>query len=462
MYRTAIEGRTIAGPTNISRLLRQQSRIVGPLSAWGHSDNFLQNTPKVYEMNNASFSTCPPTATVWRLKASHIVIDKNIGRGYATNARILVHGIPVIYTPYISFSIDRQRKSGFLWPTFGIGSNQWGPYVLTPYYWNMAPNYDMVITPGILTKRGVQLSDYFRYLTPINEGELNVSVLPNDREYIRFKKQSEAKFGSSTNSVTLAELNRLLSSSNTRKGFWWHDDARYNDYWTSHIDFSYAGDDYYSRNLGNNLNEITENQLLQQADLYYNGEHWAFTGRVHSYQTLHPVDSTQFLNQYRRLPQLILDGDYPDQALGLEYFIANEVTHFEILNDPGMPSNKPIGNRLHTQPGVSLPLSWPYFYIAPRAQIALTDYNLYQTKDTATPNNIKRAVPIFDLTTGFSFYRNVTMFYHDYMHTLEPQFTYIYIPYRDQSDIPIFDTTVNTLTYDQIFNYNRFTGIDRK
>lgn len=182
---------------------------------------------------------------------------------------------------------------------------------------------------------------------------------------------------------------------------------------------------------------------------------------MQAYQTLHPVDENPVQNQYRRFPQLILDGDYPDQPYGLEYFISNEVTHFEILNNPGVNIDSPVGNRLNVQPGISLPLYKPYFFINPRLQLALTDYNLRQVNDTNTPTNIRRGLPIFDIATGLSFNRDTMLFNHAYQQTLEPQVYYTYIPYNNQSDIPVFDTTSNTLSYDQIFNYNRFTGIDR-
>lgn len=460
LYRTALSGRQVVGPSGVPNSCLQNVRLIDLLSGWGSASSLNETEPKVYEMYDASFSTCPPTATAWQMKADHIVLDKNIGRGYATNARLMVRSIPVLYTPYISFSIDKRRKSGFLWPTIGV-SNKWGPYVLVPYYWNMAPNYDMVITPGLLSKRGIQFSDYFRYLTHLGEGSIRLTVLPNDREYILFKQKELNTFGGSLNPVTQAELNRLLSSSNTRKSLYLRNNSRFNDHWSGYIDFSYVGDDYYLKDFGNDLNEITENQLLQEGDIYGKGENWLFVARLQAYQTLHPLDSTQFQNAYRRLPQLILNIDYPDQPFGLEYFITSDVTHFEILNDPGTPANKPVGNRLHLQPGISLPINYSYFFFNPRVQIALTDYNLYQTKDTETPKSIHRAIPIVDILMGLLFRREVCLFNHYYASTLEPQFYYTYIPFRDQQDIPIFDTTVNTLTYDQIFNYNRFTGIDR-
>lgn len=463
LYRTTLNTRQIPAPEVTIEQLRS-TRVVSALTAWGKADEFSSTQPKIYELSDASFTTCPPINPTWRVKAGHIVLDKNTGRGHATNARIIVKGVPVFYFPYIDFSIDGQRKSGFLWPTAG-GSNKAGYAFYTPFYWNMAPNYDMTLTPGILSKRGVRLSDNFRYLTEQSHGNVYLSVLPDDRFFA--KMQSDARTDPNSlepadqnPSITQAETNRLINASDTRKGLIWRDESQFTDHWSSHVDFNYAGDDYYLRDFGN-LNEITQNQLLQEGDVYYKSQNWNFTGRLQAYQTLHPVNELPVLNQYRRFPQLILNVDYPDQKYGLEYFINSEATHFDILNNPGTSVNSPIGNRLHAQPGVSLPVYLPYFYFVPRAQLALTDYNLYQTTDTATPNSKHRALPIFDISSGLNFIRFGNYFGHGFSQTLEPQLFYSYIPYRNQSSIPEFDTTVNTLTYDQIFNYNRFTGIDR-
>ena len=463
LYRTSVDSSKIAG----QRFTGSDNYLV----AFGSASQFTQVHSNIYEFYNASYSTCPPVNTPpWRVKASHIVLDKNTGRGYATNARIEVKNVPVVYFPYINFSIDKQRKSGFLWPRVG-GSNKWGPYLMTPFYWNLAPNYDMTITPGLLTKRGFQLTDKFRYLTSTSEGDISFSVLPNDRAFMDFQR-SAAKNTLYTNpqpvdnpaqtpAITTAELNRLLNTSPTRKNFIWRDDSRYNEHWSSHVDFNYAGDDYYLQDFGKTLNEISTNQLLQEGDLYFKSQNWSFTGRLQTYQTLHPINESPVLNQYRRFPQLILNADYPDQQFGLEYFLNSEVTNFTFINTPGAPANLPVGNRLHLQPGISLPIYRPAYYFNPRIQFAMTDYNLHQTAETNTPTHQKRALPIADIAAGLSLERSSGLFGYAFQQTLEPQVYYTYIPYRNQENIPVFDTTVNTLTYDQIFNYNRFTGIDR-
>lgn len=462
LYRTTLNGKQVAGPNEVPETDREKKRKITALTAWGKAYEISQSEPEVYELSKASFTTCPPMSPAWRVKASHIHLDKSSGRGYATNARIFVKQIPIFYTPYLNFPLDNRRKTGFLLPTYG-GNSQSGPSLFLPFYWNVAPNYDTTITPAFLLKRGVQVSNKFRYLTSSSSGLLDISLLPRDQFFSDFQtdtKENPPVVITQPANVTNAEVQRLLNASTTRKSLTWRDKSRFNEHWSSQVDFKYVGDDYFMRDFGN-VNQITQNQLLQEGDLFFKSQHWDFTGRLQTFQTLHPFNEQQVLNQYRRFPQLVLNGDYPEEPLGLEYFINTEVSHFDIINTPGTQTNVPIGNRMHAQPGVSLPLSWPYFYFSPRAQLALTEYSLYQTNDTGTPTVIRRGIPIFDLATGLSLTRDTHLLSGDYKQTLEPQIYYTYIPYQQQSNIPLFDTTQSTLVYDQVFSYNRFTGIDR-
>jgi LPS-assembly protein len=65
------------------------------------------------------------------------------------------------------------------------------------------------------------------------------------------------------------------------------------------------------------------------------------------------------------------------------------------------------------------------------------------------------------MDTGLFFDRDMNFFHYSLRQTLEPRAYYTYVPFRDQNNLPVFDTTVNTLTYDQLFTYNRFSSIDR-
>lgn len=435
----------------------QTARKLTHLTAWGQAGEFEQTDTQIYEFQQASYSTCPPLSTSWRVKADKIELNKNTGRGVARHARIYVKGIPIFYTPYINFPIDARRQTGFLTPTLGTSSKT-GAYLRTPFYWNTAPNYDSTITPAFLSKRGIQISELFRYLTPTSSGNVYVSVLPNDKEFADLQESYQAQYQSSSDPFIQAELRRLQNDSDTRKSLYWLNNTRFNEHWTANVDYSYVSDDYYLTDLTNNFNTVTANQLLQEGQIAYQGQYWKTLARMQNYQTLHPVDQNVVQNQYSRFPDIVIEGDYPGTH-NLDYFILNDVTHFNITNTPGSFIIAPTGNRLHIQPGVSWSFNRPYFYFTPRLQFAATQYELSNV--TIGPTGPSRELPIFDIHSGLFFDRDIHVFSHGYHQTLEPQIYYTYVPFRNQDDIPVFDTTRNTLTYDELFIYNRFSGLDR-
>jgi LPS-assembly protein len=449
----------------------EQTHRVYHLSAWGQAAAFQQQNRQILIFDDASYSTCPPAQNVWKVKAKHIELNKETGRGEAYHARLYVKNVPIAYLPYLNFPIDNRRQTGFLAPAMGV-SNTAGPYLTTPFYWNLAPNYDTTITPTILTKRGIQISDLFRYLTPQDNGSVVVAVLPVDQAFRDFQNSAKTNnnYITSTDPIVQANLRRLLNASTTRKSFYWRDETRFNEHWSATANYSYVSDDYYLRELNTSINEVTQNQLLQDAALLYKGPIWNFTAHSQSYQTLHPIDSsTPVQNQYSRYPQLILNGSYPNNILQythaeetshVEYTINNELTHFNIIDTPGSNSKFPMGNRVNIQPGISYPLTLPYLYVTPRLQVAMTKYQLGDVINTQ-PKLPSRTLPIFDIASGLYFERDLGFANQSFIQTLEPQIYYTYIPYRNQSDLPVFDTNLNMLTYDQLFMYNRFSGYDR-
>ena len=459
-YRTAVYSKSALRPPTPSNEILQAPRKITQLSAWGEAKQFNKVAPKVFEFSESSYSTCPPDAMFWQVRAKQIELDKNTGRGRATNARLYIKKIPVFYAPYLNFPIDDRRQTGFLFPSFG-SSNKFGPYLGTPFYWNLAPNYDTTITPLIMAKRGIQLNDSFRYLTPSSSGLLRVGIIPNDRAFRIFQSAAQNEFGDITDPTTQANLRRLENASDSRGSFSWQNATRFNDHWSGHVDYNYVTDDDYLRDFGYNLAQVTDNQLLQEGDINYEDTHWNFTGRIQQYETLHPVDAqTNTQNQYSRFPQLVLDADYPDQRFGLDYFITNEATRFDIRPTPGSDTKFAIGDRVHSQPGLRLPFVLPYLYVTPRAQVWLSDYRLGDISNLMSKYQ-NLSVPVIDIDSQIYFERNLNLFGFGMRQTLEPRLYYVYIPYRNQSQIPLFDTTANTLTYDQLFMYNRFSGLDR-
>ena len=131
------------------------------------------------EFQDVTYTNCAEGNDDVIIKANNLVLDHATGTGIARNATLRLLGVPIFYTPYISFPISSERKSGLLAPTFGSDSEE-GFFVGIPYYFNISPGVDATVTTNYFSERGLQLSGELRYLTETAEGELDAEYLPGD------------------------------------------------------------------------------------------------------------------------------------------------------------------------------------------------------------------------------------------------------------------------------------------
>jgi LPS-assembly protein len=435
--------------------LNQETNRLNALTAWGSAKRAIEIDRYRSEYWYANYTTCAPTNPEWQIAARSIHLDKITGRGQARDAELRVEGVPILYTPYLDFPIDKRRKTGFLTPVIGYNSGS-GLTLGLPFYWNIAPNYDATIQPTIITKRGLWTKALFRYLTPFSAGAINGSVIPNDHAFRKFKEN--AKKNPQFN--TQPSLSRLLNDSDTRYGYGIIDHTQFNPHLSSAIDFATASDDYYYQDFGVVPEILTVNQLLQQANITYASEHWELTGAVEHYYTLHPVNKPPVTNLYGRLPEFEAQGNYPDILGGFDFTFGTQDTYFERDKNPGELITPVRGGRFLVMPGLSYPMYWPFAYITPRVQFQATDYTLDQ-QIRVFKSSIQRTLPIIDFDSGLFFDRAVAIHDHDYDQTLEPRLYYLYVPFRNQREIPVFDSGIIPFTYNSLFLNNRFSGYDR-
>lgn len=429
-------------------------------TAWGRAKKVIQHGPGIIELRNATYSTCAPTVEQWRLLAANISINKQTGRGVARDVKLTVHGTPVFYSPYLTFPTnERQRKTGFLFPTINTSSTSGtsgvqGFFFSFPFYWNLAPNYDLTIVPRFYTNRGVLFDNLFRYLTPKSNGNVKATFLPGDKAFERFKTTAAYNYPGQFG------LESLMHDGDNRALFSWQNESLLNEHWTSTVDYTYVSDDYYFQDFGSIPSIISTNQLLRQADINYHGENWNFSALLESYETLHPVNRQPINNLYSRLPELDLNADYPNFFHDFDFAITNQIVFFTSPRGPLDLTTPPRGGRLNVQPALSLPIYIPAGFIVPTLQLQETNYNI-QNQMLYQPNQINRTLPIFNIDSGLYFDRDVVLANVPYQQTLEPRLFYLYVPYKNQNSIPVFDSAVIPFTYNQLFATNRFSGYDR-
>ena len=373
-------------------------------------------------LKNVTYTTCDINDDAWLLKSSSMRLNQQTGVGTAKNVVLTLKQIPVFYFPYLTFPIDDRRKSGFLPPSYAHSTDN-GHEITIPYYINIAPQLDATLAPRFISKRGTMINGELRYLTPIDQGQLNLEYLPND-------DQTE-------------DERHLISMT---------DNARFSSRLTSKVGIMQVSDSDYFRDLGNSLSVSSISNLRQFAGLDYQSDAWAASALLESYQT---VDDTipDSSRPYQRLPQILFRTIKPGDDALIDLGIMGEYVDFR--ND-----DRISGSRIDLQPSIVLPMRSPAAFLIPNLTLRYTTYKL-GPDPSVTDSTPSRTLPIFSMDSGLFFEREARWGEQAMTHTLEPRLYYLYTPLRDQSDIPLFDTGQPDFNFAQLFRNNRFSGSDR-
>lgn len=434
----------------------------GDINSWGEARLVKQEASGLLDLEEASFSNASPVNPAWKIKARKLVLNREEGWGKAYHATLKFFKTPVFYFPYYSFPIDNRRKTGVLQPTMGYSKENGADFSL-PVYFNLAPNYDWMLTPRLMTERGVQFNNLFRYLTPKTDGSIYLSYLPNDQGFQSFKNEVLGLYPD--NSTYQTYLNQLNDDSNNRGFISMKQTTVFNEEWKSNLNINYVTDAYYFQDFGssggfgsNGAGNVLSNQLLNQYDIKYTGEHWVFTSLVQAYETLHPINQPTNNDQYRRLPEFDLNGNYPELWKGLGVSLESQAVNFGYQSD--FTPDQPIGQRAHVRPGINLPINWAAAYVIPEVQWDTTAYAVQQAA-ASQANTTVRNIPMVNIDSGIYLDRQFKWASHQYTQTFEPEFFYLYVPFQNQNQIPVFDTQLQPFTINQLFATNAFTGFDR-
>ena len=408
----------------------------------GTSDLIERNEDGDLNLSRSIFTRCEPGNNSWSLKSKSLFIEKNSNFAVARNAVLKVGSVPVFYTPYIKFPINDERQSGFLFPNVGF-SGEDGLDLTIPYYLNLAPDYDALVAPRVITKRGVGLEAEVRHLNTWSNSEISGAWLHKDK---LFNGELSKKDFLALNPVgEFNKTDRWLIGANHRGHL-----GRF----TTIVDYNRVSDDEYFRDLGSNLGVSSQVQLERRAELRYRKAGLSARFWAQGFQNLDPLRP----NAYQRLPELELAWH---RSLGAAKFsVSGEWASFDRNNDNFTGLNKIVGDRLHIEPRLELPLYWRAGFLKFSAAYKYTSYKLKDAPVESDTSPI-RSLGLASVDGGLYFDRTVKLFGMELLQTLEPRVFYLYQQYENQDLLPRFDSSALTFGYSQLYRDNRFTGLDR-
>jgi LPS-assembly protein len=395
----------------------------------------------------ATYSTCDVGHHLWEFRAKRIDMDKEKGVGVAHSATMRYKNVPFLYVPYMSFPLDDRRKSGFLYPGFGH-SSQSGLYLALPYYLNLAPNYDATVEPRYYSERGFMLAGEFRYLFAKSAGTLNVEFMPNDKG-----GEEDLSHTSDRDGNKQRYLVKFADNTNIAPG------------WSFGTAINRASDNQYFRDFSNDLYGASTGLLASNAYVYGNGNWWHTSIGADIYQNV-DAGLPNRVAPYKRWPRATFNMDVP-LARWLDFGMDTEAVAFR----KSYAGNDQVeGNRLDLQPYLAADFQGASWFVRPKLAYRYTAYDLldgYERFNNGNSTGLtdktpSRALPIASVDAGLIFDRTTNLFGTSYTQTLEPRVYYLYVPYRNQSNQPLFDSSLMSFDFWQLFSPNQFSGADRQ
>ncbi len=386
-------------------------------------------------LDNGTFTSCLPGSNTWSVVGSEVIQDREEQVAEIWNARFKLGPVPVFYSPYLQLPIGDKRRSGFLIPNAQYSSKNYFEFTL-PYYWNIAPNFDATITPHYMDKRGsIQWQNEFRYLTQAGAGLMEFDYLPSDDV---FKEDYP----------TESDKHRWL--------FYWQHAGVMDQVWRFNIDYTKVSDPYYFNDFTSNYGSSTDGYATQKFSVGYSLDNFDATVSTKQFQ----VFDAERSNSYAAEPQL--DVNYYQNDVGpFDTRIYGQAVHFSNTN-----SDMPEATRLHLEPTINLPLSNQWGSINTEAKLLATHYQQTNLEDYNAANgtdykdSVNRVMPQFKVDGKLIFERDMNWL-AGYSQTLEPRAQYLYVPYRDQSHIQNYDSSLLQFDYGGLFRDRTYGGLDR-
>ncbi|AZL63182.1 MULTISPECIES: LPS assembly protein LptD [Enterobacter] len=403
----------------------------------GDADLMKQRGENRYTiLENGTFTSCLPGSNTWSVVGSEVIHDREEQVAEIWNARFKLGPVPIFYSPYLQLPVGDKRRSGFLIPNAKYSTSNYFEFYL-PYYWNIAPNMDATITPHYIHKRGnIMWENEFRYLTHAGAGLMELDYLPSDKVF-----QDEHP--------TEGDKHRWL--------FYWQHAGVMDQVWRFNVDYTKVSDSSYFNDFSSKYGSSTDGYATQKFSVGYAVQNFDATVSTKQFQ----VFSDQSTPTYGAEPQLDVNW-YQNDVGPFDTRVYAQAVHF-VNTDSDMPE----ATRVHLEPTINLPWSNDWASLNTEAKLMATHYqqknidNYNASRNANLEESVNRTLPQFKMDGKLIFERDMALLADGYTQTLEPRMQYLYVPYRDQSKIQNYDSSLLQSDYSGLFRDRTYGGLDR-
>ncbi len=418
---------------------------------------YIQKTGEnTYRFEDLTITGCDHTPPAWSFYVKKGELKKD-GDAHLYHIKFNVLDHPILYFPYLQLPVMQKRKSGILIPEF-ISSSRDGTGAIIPYYWAISRERDMTFYPGFYSKRGNMFGIEYRATPDVASKMFLMGTWLHDKTYSRSDSQDFLPF----------QGDGLIRPNRNR--YWIRgkmDSYLFDPLWHLKLDIDYASDQNFlrefdsgylgferSRNIflsefGRNINN--KDSLLRTNTLLLSRA----IGNAQIYLKMIYNENLAYLNDNKdpsqnptvqTLPEIGINISKTSLPWGnLDFQAENTLDYFwRRYGDRGA--------RLDLYPEISRTLNTPYATIIPYISFRETLYMLDIKENPGLDRFENRNIWETGLSASTELFRIYPVSKKFVLrHTLIPEIDYLYRPYSNLNNLPVFDSI------DTISRANRIT-----
>ena len=212
-----------------------------------------------FDIQSGVVSGCDPSDPLWKIEFSSSDYNTQSKWLNLYNARLYIYDIPVFYTPWFGYPLDKTRRTGLLKPSFGVSGVE-GIYYQQPIYIAESNAWDLELTPQIRTKRGEGIYSTFRFVdSDVSKGSVRAGYFKEKNDYFTTNNLANQKhYGYNIKYENTDVINQWFG-------------VKLEGQSGLYVDGNYMNDvDYINLSTNETINVSTTTQVLSRINLFYN------------------------------------------------------------------------------------------------------------------------------------------------------------------------------------------------
>ena len=432
---------------------------IGVGSVWGRADEIWADSPNEVSMKDATFSFCGYKKPDWEIEAGYLDLNTLSKQGFATNIWLRLFGSRIFYMPIISFPLTSKRQTGFLYPH--LSYNSAGYNFSFPFYWNLAPNYDLTTAFTSYAKRGLGYVVNWRLLTEKSKSEIDIFQVFRDTLFKKFKSDTAEAYAGSANATEQALVSELTNDSDNRSFFSLKHSYSFSDNLKLSANYFWLSDNYMRMDFPEIDSRLPEQKLPRFLSLNMDHSDWRLNFLWQDNKIIQVLNQDVIQGVFSAKPNInfayrAIPNDFPNIEVNVNASFLEFAPASGSIITSSADSYDIQGSRSYIEPSIGV-YSFDS-YLGGKARLGFSrlwynwhnsDYSVDSSESIFLPwVNIEKKVPLG--------YRSA-----DGLFTLQSRLLYSYIPYKNQNSLPVIDTSLPINSYEQMFSINRFVGHDR-